>query len=297
MVQCSACARRTRPLARNCAVDVGAVQPVVGLGRPCTTVLYTALIGAYDDFHAFAAAHREHRVVGTEVCYVALVDAVRGQSFSYWKPVLVRPLFPDQPARSAHLLKTVPFQLFPRAEWIVYIDAKTTLSVPVTVWISRLHRTNATRPLHVLRHPHRAIGTARNGLVREIGAERHWVEKRRRSRWAEDVADIDALAARYCAAAPLCSIGNVVESSLIVWHAVPSTLAQSRALHRLACHWYHEVRNGSQREQLSFPYVVHASNASRLVHYVEHEEYKRHWGWLDHRGCDASGKCRSVNVD
>ena len=100
--------------------------------------------------------------------------------------------------------------------------------------------------LYVLRHPHGLVGTAEDGLVREINAERRWVIKRRRQHWQSDVADIDQLAARYCATAPLCRIGNVVETSLMVWRGG----AAHGQLSSLACHWFHEIHHGSQREQL-----------------------------------------------
>ena len=88
----------------------------------CSTVMCTALIGRYDDFGAFARKHALYRA--KRVCYIVLVDEKRANGdYAYWLPVLVRPLFLDHPARSAHIPKSVPFQLFPGAGWVVYIDA------------------------------------------------------------------------------------------------------------------------------------------------------------------------------
>ena len=259
--------------------------------RMCSTVMYTALIGRYDDFSAFAGHHSRHRA--ESVCYIVLLDEKRANgNYTYWLPVVVRPLFLNQPARSAHILKSVPFQLFPEADWVVYIDAKTKLHMPVPTWIDRMRRSDEMPArsgalLYVLRHPHGLVGTAEDGLVREINAERRWVIKRRRQHWQSDVADIDQLAARYCATAPLCRIGNVVETSLMVWRGG----AAHGQLSSLACHWFHEIHHGSQREQLSFPYVVQALGLRQHVHYVAHADYKQHWGWLDHSSCDSKGAC------
>lgn len=299
---CAACANTTVPLRPHCVPPP--VQPLRASLR-CRAVVYTALIGPYDDFERFANAHapqvdadaanaqktkqpqKTKKTKKPSTCYVAVVDALRGRNYSYWTPAVVPRLFPREAARSAHALKSVPWQLFPRAEWVLYIDAKTTLSVPAPIWVDRMRHMDERARLHVLRHPHGTIGTASNGLVREIAAERRWVLKRRREHWLADVGDIDAQERRYCAYAPLCAIGGVAETSLMLWRRTAT-----RALHRLACHWYHEIRTGSQREQLSFPYVVHALGVQSHVHYVAYDSYRRYWGWLDHRACDAKGVCR-----
>ncbi len=290
---CATCANATAPLNAHCVSPP--VQPIRAALR-CRAVMYTALIGPYDDFSVFAKAHDQYVVSDPSMCYVAVVDALRGRNYSYWRPAVVPRLFPHEAARSAHALKAVPWQLFPRADWVLYIDAKTTLGTPAPVWVGRMRHLADRTALYVLVHPHGSIGTAPNGLVREFAAERHWVLKRRREHWQTDVAAIDAQQSHYCAVAPLCRIGGVAETSLMLWHRAESLaddgVAPLRALHRLACHWYHEIRTGSQREQLSLPYVVHALGAQPLVHYVPYESYRRYWGWLDHRACDAKGVCK-----
>ena len=156
-------------------------------------------------------------------------------------------------ARSAHALKSVPWQLFPRADWVLYMDAKTTLAVSAPALVVRLLQSNGRAALHVLRHPH--WGSYHDGLVRAFAAERRWLINRRREHWKADVADFDAQQGRYCNAPPLCRIGDVVEASLMVW----STAVMPRGvLRRLASHWFHQIRTGSQREQSSLPYAVHA---------------------------------------
>ena len=57
--------------------------------------------------------------------------------------------------------------------------------MPVPTWIDRMRRSDEMPArsgalLYVLRHPHGLVGTAEDGLVREIDAERRWVIKRRR---------------------------------------------------------------------------------------------------------------------
>ena len=277
---CARCANTTTPLSTECAAPpFHALRATLA----CRRVVYTALAGPYDNFEAFADAHAPRRAPG--VCYVAVVDALRGRNYSYWLPAVLPRRFPREAARSAHALKSAPLQLFPRADWVLYMDAKTTLAMPAPTLVG--HWLRSSGQLHVLRHPHRLVGTAHDGLVREFAAERSWLIKRRREHWRSDVADLDAQRRRYCDAAPLCRIGDVVETSLMLW-----SIAVSRdALRRLACHWYHQMRAGSQREQLSLPYVVHALDASRHVHYVPHAHYHRYWGWLDHRACNAKGVC------
>ncbi len=279
---CARCANTTTPLSTECPH-----RPVVSAPRltlACRRVVYTALVGQYDNFEAFADAHAPQRAPG--VCYVAVVDALRKRNYSYWLPVVLPRLFPREAARSAHVLKSLPLQLFPRADWVLYMDAKTTLAMPAPTLVGRWLRSGGQ--LHVLRHPHGWVGTARDGLVREFAAERNWLIRRRREQWQIDVADLDAQRRRYCNAAPLCQIGNVVETSLMVWSA-----GARAALRRIACHWFSHIATGSQREQLSLPYVVHAlAYASRHVHYVPHAQYRWYWGWLDHHSCNSKGVCK-----
>ena len=281
---CARCANTTTPLNTGCPTPPITSAPSATLA--CRRVVYTALVGPYDSFEAFADAHAPQRAPG--VCYVAVVDALRKRNYSYWLPVVLPMFFPGEAARSAHALKSVPLLLFPRADWVLYMDAKTTLDMPAPTLVGRWLRSNGQ--LHVLRHPHGRVGTARDGLVREFTAERNWLIKRRREHWETDVADLDAQRGRYCDTAPLCQIGNVVETSLMVWSIAAGTRA---ALQRIACHWFSHISTGSQREQLSLPYVVHAlADASRHVHYVPYAQYRRYWGWLDHRFCNAKGVCK-----
>ena len=135
------------------------------------------------------------------MCYVAVVDALRKRNYSYWLPVVVPRLFPREAARSAHALKSVPWQLFPRADWVLYMDAKTTLAVSAPALVVRLLQSNGRAALHVLRHPH--WGSYNDGLVRVFAAARRWLLHRRREHWKADVADFDAQQGRYCNAAPL----------------------------------------------------------------------------------------------
>jgi hypothetical protein len=282
---CARCANTTTPLSPECAAPP---FHVLRETLACRRVVYTALIGPYDHFEAFADAHAPQRAPG--VCYVAVVDALRERNYSYWRPAVLPRLFPGDAARSAHVLKSVPLQLFPHADWVLYMDAKTTLAMPAPTLVGRWLRSNGQKALHVLRHPHGLVGTARDGLVREFAAERSWLLKRRRGNWQTDVGDLDAQRRRYCDTASLCRIGDVVETSLMVWSTAAA--GKAAALDLLACHWFYQICFGSQREQLSLPYVVHALDASRHVRYVPHAHYRRYWGWLDHRSCNAKGVCK-----
>ncbi len=251
----------------------------------CVHVVYTALIGAYDDFEAFSRAHEPYRQPG--VCYVAIMDAIRSNRTDYWKKI-VRQKWDVSNARSAHLLKPLALFLFPLANWIIYLDAKTTLTAPPVVWMREASGGEAG--LVVLRHPHRPIEYAADGLAREIVQERRWVARRRRANWKHDVLDIDRLAQRYCALGPLCQIGDVIESSLMAWN---SYYRPSAPMRLLACAWFREVLEASQREQLSFPFVVSALGAREHVRYLPSKMYRRSWGWLQHLDCTASGVCKT----
>ena len=136
---------------------------------------------------------------------MAIVDAVRSNRSSYWNAI-VRPTLSVSNARSAHLLKPLALFLFPLANWIVYLDAKTTLTAPPVGWIREA--SGGAAGLVVLRHPHNPIEYAADGLVREIVQERRWVARRRRANWKTDVQDVDRLAQRYCALGPMCRIGR-----------------------------------------------------------------------------------------
>lgn len=279
---CKNCSETHVSRFKNCALPH--VERVREADR-CVHVVYTALIGAYDDFEAFSAAHEPYRRPG--VCYVAIVDAVRSnRSSSYWNAI-VRPTLSMSNARSAHLLKPLALFLFPLANWIVYLDAKTTLTAPPVGWIREA--SGGAAGLVVLRHPHNPIEYAADGLVREIVQERRWVARRRRANWKTDVQDVDRLAQRYCALGPMCRIGDVIESSLMAWN---SRYRPSTPMRALACAWFREVFETSQREQLSFPFVVDALGAREHVRYLPSKLYRRHWGFMPHLACTASGVCK-----
>ena len=144
---CARCANTTTPLSTECPA-----RPIVSAPREtlaCHRVVYTALVGPYDNFEAFADAHAHRRA--PDVCYVAVVDALRKRNYSYWLPIVLPRLFPDDAARSAHALKSLPLQLFPRADWVLYMDSKTTLAMPAPTLVGRWLQSNGQ--LHVLHHP------------------------------------------------------------------------------------------------------------------------------------------------
>lgn len=187
---------------------------------------------------------------------------------TYWTPVQLPELpFPRSVARSAHLLKSIPYQLFPQSSWVAYMDSKTILRSDVSLWVEALGRSHPNKEIFVLRHPQ--VGERADGLWREFAGERNWVLRRKQGDYASDAADIDRMAAAFCRAGPLCQIGGVIETSLMAWRGRPS--ATTLALSRM---WRDAISSYSQREQLSFPFIARALGADQtVVAYIPKEEY------------------------
>jgi hypothetical protein len=73
--------------------------------------------------------------------------------------------FAGSQVTAAEQAPSLPFQLFPEAGWVVYIDAKTKLHMPAPLWIDRMRRSDEMPArsgalLYVLTHPHASVGMA-----------------------------------------------------------------------------------------------------------------------------------------
>lgn len=131
----------------------------------CSVVLYTVHFGGYDSFATFQARHARFRT--DRACYIALVDTLAFNA-SYWTPVLLPELpFPTSAARSAHVLKSIPYELFPHSNWVVYMDSKTILRSDVSRWVVALSRSHPDKEGD-LRPAPSADGPARRRLVARV---------------------------------------------------------------------------------------------------------------------------------
>eukprot|EP00965_Chrysotila_dentata_P231644 6198479-Pleurochrysis_carterae.AAC.1 len=292
------------------------LQALHAASAGCDMVMYTVILGAYDALDIFI--EKQPADLGAaelpgKLCRFALVDKAtiakskeRGytkKSRKAWHPFAINPLpFPSSKQRSAHGFKAAPWLLFPTAEWIIYLDGKIILQQPVRHMLSNFTALPGKTSLFVLLHPHVIGPRHESPLLEEIVAEKAWITRRKREDFARDVADINHLLRLYCNAdlnaryeLDICQTSPVIESSLMVWRQPrPSSscaAAQKLQMELLQCLWLTEIALVSQREQLSFPYVVDVLKAESSIHYIPPEEYKRFWGWRDHKECDARGRC------
>jgi hypothetical protein len=231
----------------------------------CSIVLYTFYFSAYHSFAAFQENHA--RYLTDQACYIASVDTLTFNA-TYWTPVLLQKLpFPRIVARSAHVLKSIPYELFPRSSWVAYIDSETILRSDVSQWVASLGRSRPDKEIFVLRHLQ--IGQSANGLRRGFVGERNWVLRRKQGDCAADVANVNRMADAFCRAGPLCHPGGVIETSLLAWRGRPSVTTV--ALYRM---WRDAISFHSQREQLSFPFIARALGADdTVIAYIPKEEY------------------------
>jgi len=251
----------------------------------CAVVLFTVVFGGYDDLGSFIAT--QPRAVdetprAAKVCRFMFSDTHQPRT-GPWRSVLVSPLpFPSNSARSAHALKTIPWQLFPEARSVLYLDGKTVLDLTPLQLVAKW---SAAAPLTVLRHPLIDPGRYTHGWLEEFGKERSAIDGRRRLGWESDLRDLDLALGTYCAEGGMCNVMAVPESSLMMWHR-PADDCQGQMLARrvalLQCAWLGEVSHLSQREQLSFPYAVRQVRAQHAIRWLQPAEYIGWWGWRSH---------------
>tara|TARA_B110001452_G_scaffold105858_1_gene87710 strand:- start:20 stop:1192 length:1173 start_codon:yes stop_codon:yes gene_type:complete len=250
----------------------------------CAVVLFTVVFGGYDDLASFFATHPsavDETPWAAHVCRFVFSDTLQPRA-GPWRTLLVSPLpFPSNSARSAHALKTIPWQLFPEARSVLYLDGKTVVDLTPLQLVAKW----SAAPLTVLRHPLIDPGRYTHGWLEEFGKERSAIDGRRRLGWESDLRDLDLALGTYCAEGGMCNVMAVPESSLMMWHR-PADDCQGQMLARrialLQCAWLGEVTYLSQREQLSFPYAVSQLRAQHAIRWLQPAEYIGWWGWRSH---------------
>ena len=174
------------------------------LATDCQVVLYTAVFGGYDSLHDFFRNNsREHdgSPVGNarRICRFSFVDRATSvketdATLAGWVQFEVEPLPFASMARSAHAFKTVPWALFPRAEWVLYMDGKVLLKLSAAHLVASWSSLTAERlpRLFVLQHPISQVarssceeageGCGRgHPLLEEMMQEREWLIKRKQA--------------------------------------------------------------------------------------------------------------------
>jgi hypothetical protein len=254
----------------------------------CAIVMFTVIFGKYDDVSRFAASQRvahDEMPQAARVCRFLFTDVPR-QSNGLWLNVPIAPLpFPDNAARSAHAFKTIPWLLFPSAEWVIYLDGKAVVDPTPLQLVSNVSALSGNAPLTMLRHPLIDSRRYAHGWLEEFMKERAAIDGRRRQGWKRDLRDLDLALSTYCARGDICGLVEVPDSSLMVWHKPADGCAGRRLMWRVAllqCTWLGEVSYLSQREQLSFPLAVKFLHLERVVHYMQPAEYMSWWGWRPH---------------
>ena len=240
----------------------------------CSTVVLTALIGGLDGL-------RQPRTPPTKEmagCYFAFVDRAAAAASLRRKPTSspVTPAtlptvgvwrlltlggnlpFGENARRNSRVPKMLPHRFFPHAEFCVWVDAKLQLQMAPEVMVDRFLRT-----------PGAGFAALRNLRKQTIGHEYAWI-----SSWMCPSATRHIAASAACAEvqaqwqvyaqerrgeAAWQSRTVVIEGALLLMDL------RATATLCLLCSWFNEYALFSERDQLSFAYVLHAQRAQPRV--------------------------------
>lgn len=204
-----------------------------GVGTRQDIVVYTAVAGGYD-------AVREPEVVSERCRYVCFSDAPAPPASRVWLFRRFDELLPD-PARTSRKPKLLAHRYFPECEYSVWIDAN--LSV-VGDLAELVERHLAVESLALFRHP-----DGRACLYEEAEA----CIRLRKDREEVIRAQVEGYRAR----------GYPPGRPVPACTAILRRHRDRRVAHAME-QWWEELRRGSRRDQLSFPFVAW-TNALRLA--------------------------------
>lgn len=187
-------------------------------------VVYTVVLGGYDTVHRPA-------IVNPHVRYVAITD---GPAPPPWEVVRPREKSADR-VRDSRRWKLLAHELFPDADWTIYLDGQLQLAVDP---VSLLAECEAWGPgdLYLFHHQDRECLYAEAREVLRIGKDR-------------DRRTVDAQIARYRAAGFPEAAGLYLGGMLV----------RSPAAAKFNLRWWDEVQRGSHRDQISVPVALAAS--------------------------------------
>ncbi|KAG8465345.1 hypothetical protein KFE25_002652 [Diacronema lutheri] len=261
----------------------------------CAIVLFTVIVGSSDTLAPFPAD--EHSGGAETVCAIALVDAPQLAAganatralptFDTGPPSWRRVALPAErisasPGRTAHAFKASMLALFPRAEWVVYADAKTVLRLPPRALVRRLAALTAL-PLIVFQHPWNTSPEL------EAHYSRVRVRFQRRPAWRQDVADITRAEARYRKEGAYNNQPGMLDAFVVAQQRAPAAAmlaGRTRAtghepptpravLQAFECAWFCEIWLLSMSEQVSFYYTLDTLGARRHSFVVPTALYNR----------------------
>ena len=141
------------------------------------------------------------------------------------------------------------------------------------MYSSSQHSPAPARAQVVLRHP--VVGNEsfhRSGLLLETGNEQQSIISRANEDFESDARDVDLLRSLYCGPTQPCAEwGGVIESSLLMWQRCAGLSAYIEALQ---CAWFNEIALVSQREQLSFTFVMDTLRLRSIIRPIGRCEYR-----------------------
>jgi len=187
-------------------------------------IVYTAVFGPYDRLKQPAAPNPGVRYV----CFTDQKIAAPG----WWDVVQVEPT-ESSPTRENRKWKILAHHWFPEAEWWIYLDGNMRLKVdPYTMLVAL--RKEREAPLYVTQH----------GLHNCLYKEADWIARNGYER-------SDILHKQVCRYR---SSGYPKENGCCYCgFLIRKNTEEVRAFNEL---WWQEVKTGSQRDQLSFPYAA-----------------------------------------
>jgi hypothetical protein len=197
-------------------------------GRSTNIVVYTAIAGGYD------TVKPQPRRFAAEGRFVAFVDDPAAVSrCPPWSVYPFTETHPD-PCRTAKRYKVLPHQLFPDADYSLWIDGNVTLRLSGSL-CALIEEFLDDVDLCVFRHPQRSC----------LFAEAEVCKQQR----LDDPSLIDAQVTRYRSEGVPENLGLVEASVLLRRH--------SSAIATFNEAWWNEIKNGSRRDQISFNYVAY----------------------------------------
>lgn len=264
----------------------------------CSIVLFSAIVGGTDPvapppvFTSAASDTYKCAVLFTDMPERAAPSPQRptGQAAAArWNVIeLPRPPIFQSAARTSVSLKTASMQLFPHAQFTLWLDGKMHLKgMSVSALLKQIRKQTK---LPYISFAHYLSRGPPHDKWNEVGHTKRHVRGQRRPGLQQDLADIDALYARYSEEQAYNGWPGLIDTAMLVTVRTPPTypfsgcplLEPRLAIAALECAWHTEITVLSRREQLSVNYVLDLLGLRRYTYVFPASKWLRWFTWSEH---------------